>query len=135
MEKVKVVRIEVERWEGRISECDGVHVCETFGEANSLLRIWARTAPEDGTYDKCGFKVFFENGDTYEGRYDLTRKDFVSASIERQMVDYLRFCTGEGRPAHMEEKRYRDYLAAYIKQEKREGAKKMLETYDFGGAS
>lgn len=37
------------------------------------LRRWARTAPDRGGYDKCDFAIVWQDGTTYQGRYDLQR--------------------------------------------------------------
>lgn len=44
-----------------------------WAKASAALRSWAITAPEDGSYHKTDFTVTFEDGGTYEGRYDLAR--------------------------------------------------------------
>ncbi len=75
----------------------------------------------------------FADGEQYTGRFDLERRHGTSGvSIERQMVDNLRFHAGEYCPPHVDRKRYEDLVATYP-VEKREGCSSWLRTYDFGG--
>ncbi len=111
--KVKAVKIEVERYEGRTHECvkaevNGPNVWE---EANALLGRWSRTAPKCGGYDKCGFKVTYEDGDTYEGRYDLVGTEWPS--LERHMRAHVGCYSGREKPSHLKEADYRRFLKPY----------------------
>ena len=112
MTKLQITKVWIARAEGRPSEC----IARTYEGPGSLkqadteLRSWARTAPEGGGYDKCDFRVTWEDGETYEGRYDLVRDDTVKASIGAQMVSFLRFYAGTQCPGHLTEVEYRAFL-------------------------
>lgn len=103
----------VNRGEGPCHECGKPQTVKTFDEANDVLRSWARTAPKGGGYDKCDFVVTYDNGDTYSGRFDLTEEHRTgSRLLEDHMRSMVRFYSGNGKPAHMTEERYRTYLAS-----------------------
>lgn len=65
--------VTVERFEGPNSITDWKLVTPSLEEAERFLTKHRHTAPKDGGYDKCGFKIEWENGVSYEGRYDLSR--------------------------------------------------------------
>lgn len=87
-----VKQIVLTRWEGRTEECMKPVTVKSFAEANKVLDMWRATAPDYGEgYNKTGFKVMFENGDVYEGRYDLNKANFRgyadSPTLEQHMVE------------------------------------------------
>lgn len=90
--KKKAVSISLRRAEGRPVKCITVtHDAKTgdvWAAARATLLGWARTAPEGGGYDKCDFWVRFEDGETYEGRLDLTR-DGDDTDVARHMTAFL----------------------------------------------
>jgi hypothetical protein len=87
------------RVEGPVGECDGrQHVEYTLEAANNLLRKWSKTAPQNGGYDKCDFKLVFGNGVTYSGRYDLMHFSREEPSIERHVYEFVGYCTNVYRP-------------------------------------
>lgn len=109
----KAVKITIERYEGRHHECGKPQTFEGEGcwsKANAMLGAWSRTAPKTGGYDKCGFKVEYEDGETYEGRYDLTGNEWPS--IERHMREFLTFYSGERCPGHLKPEQYARYIAS-----------------------
>lgn len=58
--------------------------------ANAHLRHWALSAPEHGKggYDKTFFKITWSDGDTYEGRIDLTSK---GATLQDHIQTHLKY--------------------------------------------
>jgi hypothetical protein len=111
MSKAKVTGIWLNRAEGPVALC-GERSVRNFAEANDVIRSWARTAPKGGGYDKCDFKVSYDNGDTYSGRYDMTYDDVCGADmLQKHIRSNVDFYSGKSRPLHMDEKRYRAYLA------------------------
>lgn len=92
-----VPEIILTRAEGLAEECDRpVRVSRWEDAAHELARM-ARSAPKPGGgYDKTDFLVVWEDGETYEGRYDLQR-DGESGSawrgfdLARRVRDFLAF--------------------------------------------
>ena len=93
-EKSKVSYVVLKRAEGPTNECGSVLFyvgdsppegyaempwkasggSEDLKEAvDKQMVAWGRSAPEPekGGYDKCDFKVAWENGESYDGRFDL----------------------------------------------------------------
>jgi hypothetical protein len=110
--KHRVVSIEITRAEGPTTECGHTHVVSTFEAARKILRDMSETAPATGGYDKCDFLVMWDDGETYEGRYDLKHHSCEDEPLDiaQHISDVLGFYSGRVKPAHMTEERYRDYL-------------------------
>ncbi len=140
---IHAIRIYITRAEGFSHECDVTHVCDSFAEADAVLRFMARTAPDGGGYDKCDFAVRYADGETYEGRYDLTYDDVVGASLARHMSDHVTFSAGVRLPEHLisrygefEAKKRRDaYLRDIVGDNLVAKYRKFLDTYAIGDAS
>lgn len=132
---IKAVKIEVHRGEGPRNECEGKwHAFTTFRDAEALLAKWARTAPKTGGYDKCDFKVTYEDGETYEGRADIKHDHIFGYSLSRHMTDFLTFYAGTRCPPHLSRERYEAFLATLDKEDK-EGSAEFLANYQIGDAS
>ena len=107
--RVRVKYIVLERSEGRIDEVEKPVAVKTFQEANEVLAQWARTAPPKGHgYDKTGFLVIWEDGETYEGRYDLQCN--VPLDLAGHIRDFLRFHAGQWQGNFDSEEAYLAYL-------------------------
>ena len=84
---------------GRPRKVDG------WQHAKSVLLQWARTAPKDGSYDKCDFKI--EIGDaTYTGRYDLVHESVRWPDLLRHVTENLEMAAGIYRPHHLSENQW-----------------------------
>jgi hypothetical protein len=131
--KIRVEEITLRRAEGRIGKdsFDPTTV-KTYEDADALLRRWAETAPSGGGYHKTDFRVLFEDGETYEGRYDLTREDATRADLRGHMRDHVRFVAGLWR-SHLSEDEYRGLLRQYEQTEPGISARhrEFLERYEF----
>lgn len=127
--KVQVVKVWLRRAEGPHALCFE----RTYGniaDADRELRRWALTAPADGGYDKCDFKLTFADGNTYEGRYDLKRADATYGDlIGRHVLEFLRFHAGLRRPSHLTEAQYENFLRLEGSAQKAE-IMAFLEKYD-----
>lgn len=114
--RTPVVSVTITRWEGFEEELitrtfEGPEACALAG---AELRAWARTAPEPGSgYDKCGFRIVWEDGGSYEGRYDLQRDS--AADLGAQARGLLQWVA-------------RGEFGA----ERAEEARRMLDTCDLG---
>ena len=95
-----------------------------------MLHSWASTAPKEGGYDKCDFEIEFEDGQLYQGRYDLVHWSVKSPSLQRHVQDFLTFLAGTRRPLHMKQEDYDRYLSTLGTE--KESAAEFLKTYDVG---
>ena len=71
---------------------------------------WGYTAPKTGGYDKCDFKVKWENGKTYEGRFDMEfggkdGNESFWASLRRR----VEFYSCSRRPAHFKDAHWKHF--------------------------
>jgi hypothetical protein len=58
--------------------------------ADGVLRRWARTAPTSGGgYHKCDFTIHWSDGETYQGRYDLTAADVTGADLAGHVRGFI----------------------------------------------
>lgn len=133
---IRVASVWLSRAEGKTVECERnrSRFFSSFVAANRELASWARSAPEGGGYDKCDFVVTYEDGETYEGRFDLTRDHRYGASLEKQMNDFLRFYAGRYCPPHMTHEKYATFLAQEGREERRAACEALLESYELGEA-
>lgn len=109
MNKIKVKEVFLERAEGPVADCIKVTV-PSLAEATNTLMRWSWTAPKDLGYDKCDFRVTFEDGEVYEGRYDLKRGLKDEGSLQHHIVSFIEFYAGKHKPPHLTEQKYRDFL-------------------------
>ena len=126
-EKLAAKSIEIKRAEGPTKECFAVlimaegtekpvgctpkhtHVVpadKVWQTANSTLRAWAYSAPEDG-YDKCDFSITFADGEIYEGRYDLVHWSKKMADLSLHVKNFVEFGAGVKKPEHLTDRQYR----------------------------
>jgi len=134
MSKVQPVKIEIRRAEGRTDECTDWKAYESFADADRMLGLWARTAPKDGSYHKCDFRVTYADGETYEGRFDLVFKDLHGTELlERHMRDHVTFSAGVRCPGHISEADYARYLNEIVGAECMASYRKFLDSYEMGG--
>ncbi len=129
---IKVKSIYIERAEGMAEECYGVTVY-SINAANNILRLWSETVREGG-YDKCDFKIVFEDGNTYDGRYDLENMKKGLPDLAGHVKSFVNFLAGIAPEWMKKDKsilaRYQADIAA--NPERAEEAKKWLTTYDLG---
>lgn len=109
MAKIPIKSIWLNRAEGPNWDL-GERTVSSFEDANRVLRKWAETAPKGGGYDKVDFKVTWEDGETYEGRYDLVREDTSKASLEKHMREFCSFHGGLWCPPHMKRQAYDEFI-------------------------
>ena len=137
MTKIAPKTITITRAEGPTKECDIPRTVHTWLEANAVLFSWSRTAPEHGGYDKCDFKIVFEDGTEYDGRYDLVHHRREHPSLGRHVRSHLYYLAGDlpGWCTSQKDidrvRRHQQSLGEDVKAD----AIKFLETYDIGGIS
>lgn len=136
--KAEVRNITIRRTEGLPSAVDeprdeggyALRTVTSFAEADALIRQMAATAPEDGIrYDKVDFVVTWENGNVYEGRFDMRRHDTIYRKhLQRQIKGFLRYLAGEYRPSDMTPEEYAEVVAGRPVEQMQ--ALDMLDTVD-----
>lgn len=137
MTLIKPALIEIVRAEGPTNLCGITQRAKGWADANMILRANSTTAPKGGAYDKHDFKVTFEDGQTYSGRYDLKHWEEEQPDLAGHVRAFLRYLAGHA-PAWMTENP--EVLAHYQKDreanpEEVAEAKRWLETYDVGQAA
>lgn len=115
--KIPANTIELTRLEGRIEECGKVYSFNSFPEANKQLRHWSLSAPKTGGYDKCRFNVIFEDGQEYEGRYDLKhisceQDEGPTINLRERIASHCRFMAGRERPSWMNDTQWEQSRAS-----------------------
>ena len=75
-----------------------------------MLRKWAQTAPKWEGYNKVDFRVIWEDGEIYEGRYDLVRQDMTKANLAQHMREFCSFHGGLWCPSHVKQEVYEEFL-------------------------
>jgi len=132
MSKIKPKTIRLERAEGLIAECNKPVTVSSWAHANAVLFNWSRTAPKTGGYDKCDFKVVFEDGTEYEGRYDLVHYTCEHPNLARHVRSFVRYLAGEYPlwcTSEEDKARVRKHQKS-LGSDTQEEAKKWLETYE-----
>jgi hypothetical protein len=95
--------------------------------------VWGQSAPEGGGYDKCDFKVVWDNGESYDGRFDMQRggtdgNEAFWASLRGRVSYYA--CTR--RPAHFDDKSWAHHCQMAEKEGWKASAEKMLNECEMG---
>ena len=129
----KAVSIEIDRWEGTETQVGAQTVTglKVWQKANNVLFAIALTV--EGGYDKCGFTVTFDDGDTYEGRIDVYPcGEGKNETLEEHIRLHCLFHTGQASAPWMGKKRYREFLKAVVKPAQHEALMAILETYKLG---
>lgn len=97
--KRQILKVYVERAEGMAHEC----VPKTFDQlakADAHLLVQSRTAPKDGSYDKCDVVVEFTDGIKHGIRFDLTH-DFKPGDLLEALRSEAGFYSGKWCPKHL----------------------------------
>lgn len=107
--------ITMDRAEGPVAEC-GKYTCASFAEAHAKIKMWARSAPDRGGYDKTDVTIVFDGiepgEDTSLGfRFDMKRDHATSyLPLSTEAIDYAMFSSGNHRPGHMSDEAYERIL-------------------------
>ncbi|MCL0079832.1 DUF192 domain-containing protein [Dehalococcoidia bacterium] len=104
--------------------------------ANSLLRKWSETAPRRGEgYHKVSFIVTYEDGETYQGRFDLKHYTVEYPDLAKHIYHFVAFYAGRYCPPHMTEEQYKEFLEDRIVVEIRTDFINFLDNYEIGNGS
>ena len=131
--KIPAVRITLTRAEGPSYLCNRPREAagpDVWLNANRVLRDWSDTAPKakaGGGYNKCDFTVVYNDGETYNGRYDLKHHTAETPDLSRHMLDHLNCVSGRKIPSHMSRETWESVFAGDA-----ELAAQFLDTYEVG---
>lgn len=134
--KVRAVKVTIKREEGTVLECEAAPSVFTgdnlFLHADNRLREWRRTAPrEGGGYHKVRFAVEYADGETYEGRIDLTRACPVSIGLHMQA--HLERTSGRATPPGRTAAQWGAYLRDVVGAERMAAAGAFLDGHAIPG--
>lgn len=107
--KIKVEKIVFE-WSESAEVEDG-HTVYSFAEANEVIRKIAKKAPDNGAYDKTKFIITFADGQTYEGRYDVTNQDMFNGDLSKHVIDFAKYSAGIEKPSHMSQSSWESMIS------------------------
>src|SRR5450830_144888 len=101
--------ITITRADGPTHLCGKPHTCNSFDEANQLLRSWSNTVSSG--YDKCDFTVFddtygYNDPIDYRGRYDLRSWKDEVPNLKDHILQHLSFYSGHRKPDRMTQGAY-----------------------------
>lgn len=136
---IQVKRISIQRVEGPTDECvsmttaDGATEKALWLAADEALRMWARTAPKNGGYDKCDFQVEYMDGSTYKGRYDLKHIDLEYPNLSKHIEHHVKFHSGKYCPSWMTSEQYAKVISSFG-EECRASYEQFLNTYQISPA-
>ncbi|MCA8270374.1 hypothetical protein [Burkholderia vietnamiensis] len=131
--RIGVKRITVTRGEGPADLCGKQKSVSTFDHANLVLSRWSATAPDSGGYDKCDFEIEFQDGSTYQGRYDLKHFTCATANLAGHVQELALFYTGRHTPAHMTPERHQAFLSGH--RETVASYQTLIDKYEIGFAN
>ena len=107
-----VVPVDYDDKSGHYRGAVPVKCAAIMDEVQKQFTKWGHSAPDDDCYDKCDFKVVWENGESYEGRYDLQKggtdgKEYFVQSLKNRVGFYA--CVR--RPSHFNDKDWASHCA------------------------
>jgi len=130
---VKIQSIVIDRAEGPCDLC-GERTFTNLADAEAYLKEVGETAPDTGGYDKCDFKITWEDGESYSGRADVQRIHATTGySLKEHITDFVSFVGGWARPSHVTAPQYAKYLSRFPANYGEE-CRKFLDTYIVGMA-
>ena len=99
------------------------------GEVQHQLTRWGHSAPkpDEGGYDKCDFKVVWDNGESYEGRFDLQEGGTdAGEGFWASLRGRVSFYACARRPAHFDDKCWAQHYKMAETEGWKASAEKML---------
>jgi len=131
--KVAIKSVWLNRAEGPSAQCGDV----TFAGANVVQEVldklwqWGLSAPKNGGYDKVDFKVEWEDGETYEGRFDMKYGGTdAGETFWASLQSRLELWACKRRPSHFSDENWAYHCKDCEESGWKEGAEKMLAEYD-----
>jgi len=118
-EEQRLSKINIQRTEGPSSDCSVLHTLSSFEEADECLLKMSDTAPKDIAYHTVNFGVFFTNGDSYEGSYNLRHstaqhEEGTTIDLKKRILDHLAFLACHLRPRSMSDKNWEYHQTCHL---------------------
>jgi len=132
---IRAIKIELYRAEGFADECGPAPAIEgerVWQRANETLMRWSHTAPKNGGYDKCDFKITFADGETYEGRFDLMHWSCEFPNLAGHVQSFCEFASLRRKPSRYTVEEWTNYGRQEHVSEAASGFAKMLDDYEIG---
>jgi hypothetical protein len=126
--KTEAVRFEITWTEARHA---GRMTADTWEDFNTILSEIASEAPSGGAYHKTGFRITFEDGETYEGRYDVQNIRCERPDVSDHVRRFVGYHSGLIRPSHLTEDDYAAHLKLYGEETRRQWYE-LARCYDVG---
>jgi hypothetical protein len=134
-DKIKAKTIWLHRGEGPISEAGRtvvVEVPDVWKKAHLVLLEWSDTAPRGGGYDKCDFKVTWEDNESWEGRCDIKHWSHggdADLYVNTHIKDFAEWEAGRAEKPWCGSVKYAEYLRQMGGEEHMQGYRDFLEKY------
>lgn len=109
-EKIDVARVIIER----VGTFTAKATVTSMDAANHLLRKWSYTAPKEG-HDTCDFLIVFEDGKTFNGRYDLFPYTENFKNLSQHIRGSLQYVIGSRKPKGLPKLRYQELVCSFEK--------------------
>ena len=116
MAKIKAKKVVINWKEGTVPKGAYPMTFKSIREANKQILRNSGDAPKSGGYDKHSFTIFWDDGETYQGRLDVKHPSQPNAdlSIGRHVKEWIEYGMSDRSGASAEEKKeYKDYLEKY----------------------
>lgn len=130
--KILVRKIEITRAEGPTGSLERATV-RTFEDADQKLLEASLTAPETGGYDKTDFAITFDDGNTYQGTYDLKHFRVDYPNLRKHVVGHLEMIAGYTVPSWMSSSQYDNFMQNNEDQGIAAQCRDFLDDYDVKG--
>ncbi len=111
-EKIQVQSITIIPGEGPIDGSNDEVTVDSWFAADSLLFKIAKGSPSGRSCLKTDFRITFEDGSTYKGRYEVRNLRVEFPELRAHVQDFVRYSSGIDCPEHMTESDWREYLNA-----------------------
>ena len=107
-------------------------------EVQYQFTVWGHTAPDkdEGGYDKCDFKVVWENGESYEGRFDLQKGgNDGGEGFWDSLKGRVEFYACVRRPSHFKDEHWENHCRRAEQENWKTDMTKMLNECEMGYAA
>lgn len=130
---IPAVSITLTRKEGGNHDLNEPHTIEggdVWNKANVLLSLWGREA-QPGKHNKVDFHIRYADGETYSGKYYVSRGDQVTGHLGKHITDTMKAASGKKRPSHLTQAQYKQKITKLSPAQKRKYSE-FLRKYEVG---
>lgn len=132
MKKIAIKSVWLNRAEGPSALCGDVTIADgdIVKQVLDKLCRWGVTVHR-GSYDKVDFKVEWENGDEYAGRFDMQHGGTdAGQTFWHSLKSRLELWACKIKPSHFSEQNWANHCKECEENGWKEGSLKMLDEYD-----